>query len=129
MKMRERYIEYIKVVVTAVVIALLLNLEVALLSPNLSRVIEWVRLSLAAVFVPIAIIVLAVFLWRLIVPKRIERGAVFSFYYDTEKGTSAAIIFYKDISEKNNRNPKIVELDGRPGVKEVSTELLAKLND
>jgi adenylate kinase len=52
-----------------------------------------------------------------------------NIYYDTENGTSAAIIFYKDISEKNNRNPKIVDLDGRPGVKEVSAELLAKLND
>jgi adenylate kinase len=50
-----------------------------------------------------------------------------NIYYDTDTGTTAAILFYKDLSLKNNNNPKIVDLDGRPGVKEVSTELLSKL--
>jgi adenylate kinase len=48
-------------------------------------------------------------------------------YYDTETGTTAAIIFFKDLSEKTNGNPKIIELDGKPGVKEVSEDLLGKL--
>jgi adenylate kinase len=50
-----------------------------------------------------------------------------NIYYDTGTGTMAAINFYKDLSEKNNGRPKIIELDGRPGVKEVSTDLLGKL--
>jgi adenylate kinase len=37
--------------------------------------------------------------------------------------------YYKDISAKNNGIPKIVELDGRPGVKEVTAELLSKLGN
>ncbi|UCF57831.1 MAG: adenylate kinase [Deltaproteobacteria bacterium] len=48
-------------------------------------------------------------------------------YYDTETGTMAAINFYKDLSTKTNGEPKIIELDGRPGVKEVSGDLLSKL--
>ena len=48
-------------------------------------------------------------------------------YYDTETGTMAAIIFFKDLSEKTNGNPKIIELDGKPGVKEVSEDLLSML--
>jgi hypothetical protein len=39
----------------------------------------------------------------------------------------AAINYFKDLSKKNKGNPKMVELDGRPGVKEVSNELLGKL--
>jgi adenylate kinase len=48
-------------------------------------------------------------------------------YYDTKSGTMAAINFFKEISSKNGGIPKIIELDGRPGVKEVSSDLLAKL--
>ncbi len=48
-------------------------------------------------------------------------------YYDTKSGTMAAINFFKEISSKNGGIPKIIELDGRPGVKEVSADLLAKL--
>jgi len=48
-------------------------------------------------------------------------------YYDTKSGTMAAIDFFKEISSKNGGIPKIIELDGRPGVKEVSSDLLAKL--
>jgi adenylate kinase len=50
-----------------------------------------------------------------------------SIYYDPETGTMAAINYFKDLSKKNKGNPRIVELDGKPGVKEVSNELLGKL--
>lgn len=50
-----------------------------------------------------------------------------NIYYDTETGTMAAVNFYKGISAKRSGEPKLVDLDGRPGVKEVSTELLGKL--
>ena len=50
-------------------------------------------------------------------------------YYDTETGTMAAVNFFKDLSAKNGGVPKIIDLDGRPGVKEVSAELLAKLSE
>lgn len=49
-------------------------------------------------------------------------------YYDTETGTTAAINFYKDRSSKESA-PKIIELDGRPGVQEVTAELMAKLGE
>lgn len=48
-------------------------------------------------------------------------------YYDTTTGTLAAVGYYKDLSRRNNGLPKIIELDGRPGVKEVSSELMGKL--
>jgi adenylate kinase len=50
-----------------------------------------------------------------------------NIYYDTETGTMAAVNYFKDLSGKNSGQPRIVELDGRPGVKEVSDELLGKL--
>ena len=50
-----------------------------------------------------------------------------NIYYDFDTGTMAAIQFYKTLSAKNAGNPKIIHLDGRPGVKEVSAELLKKL--
>ena len=40
-----------------------------------------------------------------------------NIYYDTKTGTMAAINFFKDRSAKNARCPKILELDGSPGVK------------
>ncbi len=48
-------------------------------------------------------------------------------YYDTETGTTAGCNFFKDLSAKSSGIPEIVELDGRPGVKEVTAELMAKL--
>ena len=48
-------------------------------------------------------------------------------YYDIETGTMAAINFYKDLSAKSNGKPKLIVLDGRPGLKEVSADLLRKL--
>jgi len=59
-----------------------------------------------------------------------DEGAIdkrHNIYYDTETGTMAAVNFFKDLSAKNNGEPRIVDLDGRPGVKEVSDELLGKL--
>ena len=50
-----------------------------------------------------------------------------SIYYDTNTGTMAAINFFKELSAKNNGIPKIIELDGTPGVKEVSEDLLNQL--
>ena len=50
-----------------------------------------------------------------------------NIYYDTATGTMAAVNYYKDLSDNNNGTPRIIELDGRPGVKEVSAELLGKL--
>ena len=51
-----------------------------------------------------------------------------NIYYDTETGTTAAINYYKEISAKSNGIPKMIPLDGKPGVKEVSAELFARLN-
>jgi adenylate kinase len=50
-----------------------------------------------------------------------------NIYYDDEKGTMAAINYFKALSAKNNGNPRIIEVDGKPGVKDVSNELLSKL--
>jgi adenylate kinase len=50
-----------------------------------------------------------------------------NIYYDTETGTMAGCNLYKDLSAKSGGVPKIIELDGRPGVKEVSAELLSKI--
>ncbi len=50
-----------------------------------------------------------------------------NIYYDEKTGTMAGVNYFKKISAKNNDVPKIIDLDGRPGVKEVSAELLGKL--
>lgn len=50
-----------------------------------------------------------------------------NIYYDDKTGTVAAIRFFKELSARQGGVPKIIELDGRPGVKEVSAELLSKL--
>lgn len=60
-----------------------------------------------------------------------DEGAIdqrHDIYYDTEAGTMAAINFYKELSAKESV-PKIIELDGRPGVQEVTEELMAKLGE
>ena len=49
-------------------------------------------------------------------------------YYDTKTGTMAAVNYFKELSRKNKGVPKIVEVDGSPGVKEVSAELMSKLD-
>lgn len=50
-----------------------------------------------------------------------------NIYYDTKTGTMAAVNFFKALSAKQGGVPKILALDGRPGVKEVSTELMRGL--
>jgi len=90
--MRKKYTEYIKILLSAVGIALLLNLEIELLSKNLSLLLEWVRVT-SAILTPIGIIVLAWLLWRLIVPNRIERKAAFSIYYDINEGEVIPFMF------------------------------------
>lgn len=59
-----------------------------------------------------------------------DEGAIdqrHNIYYDEGTGTMAAVNFYKKLSAGNNGMPRIIDLDGRPGVKEVSAELMAKL--
>ena len=50
-----------------------------------------------------------------------------NIYYDTKTGTMAAINYFKALSGKNKGVPRVIELDGKPGVKEVSGDLLGKL--
>ena len=50
-----------------------------------------------------------------------------NIYYDPKTGTMAAINYFKGFSAKNKGIPRIIDLDGRPGVKEVSGDLLKKL--
>jgi len=50
-----------------------------------------------------------------------------AIYYDTQEGTLAAVNYFKEKVKKGKAGFKIVELDGRPGVKEVSDELINKL--
>jgi len=52
-----------------------------------------------------------------------------NIYYDVNTGTMAAVKFFKELSARNGGIPKIIELDGRPGVKEVSAELMSKLSE
>ncbi len=49
-----------------------------------------------------------------------------SIYYDTETGTLAAAYYFKALAEKDP-SIRYITLDGRPGVKEVTAELLSKL--
>jgi adenylate kinase len=48
-------------------------------------------------------------------------------YYDKNKGTLAAVEYFKKLSKDNRGVPKIIGLDGEPGVKQVSDELMKKL--
>ena len=48
-------------------------------------------------------------------------------YYDKNNGTIASIIYFKKVSKENKDNPKIIEIDGKPSVKEVSENLMKKL--
>ena len=50
-----------------------------------------------------------------------------AIYYNTKDGTLAAVNYFKDKVKKGQAGLKVVELDGRPGVKEVSEDLLEKL--
>lgn len=48
-------------------------------------------------------------------------------YYDAAKGTMAAVEYFKKLSKQNGGAPGILNLDGKPGVKEVGDELIKKL--
>jgi len=47
-------------------------------------------------------------------------------YYDTDTGTLASSYYFKDLAEKE-RKIKYLTIDGAPGVKEVTAELMSKL--
>jgi adenylate kinase len=47
-------------------------------------------------------------------------------YYDTETGTLASAYYFRDLSAKEGK-VKYITLDGKPGVKEVTAELVSKL--
>ncbi len=49
-----------------------------------------------------------------------------AIYYDTNSGTLAAVAYFRR-SANNNGTPRIIELDGKPGVKEVSGQLMKEL--
>jgi adenylate kinase len=50
-----------------------------------------------------------------------------AIYYDKKNGTLAAIKYFKDKAKKGGAGLKIIELNGRPGLQEVSDCLLDKL--
>jgi adenylate kinase len=50
-----------------------------------------------------------------------------NIYYDKETGTLAAMKFFKKLSAENNGLPKVIGIDGKPGVKEVGENLAAQL--
>jgi len=54
-------------------------------------------------------------------------GKRHDIYYNTKNGTLAAVEYFKKLSQNSNGSPRIIELDGKPGVKEVSEELMKKL--
>ncbi len=55
-------------------------------------------------------------------------GKRHDIYYDNKTGTLAAVNYFKEISKKNGGKPAVIEVDGKPGVKEVGDALLAKLS-
>ena len=54
-------------------------------------------------------------------------GKRHDIYYNTKTGTLAAVGYFKKLSQDSNGVPRIIELDGKPGVKEVSEDLMKKL--
>ncbi|EFK07107.1 adenylate kinase family protein [delta proteobacterium NaphS2] len=51
-----------------------------------------------------------------------------NIYYDTETGTTAGLLFFKDVSAKNSGMPRIIELDGKNALQEVSADLMKQLD-
>ncbi|OEU60451.1 MAG: adenylate kinase [Desulfobacterales bacterium PC51MH44] len=49
-----------------------------------------------------------------------------AIYYDTNEGTLASAYYFKDLAAKEG-SIKYITLDGKPSVKEVTTELVSKL--
>ncbi len=59
-----------------------------------------------------------------------DEGAIdkrHAIYYDRKNGTLAAVDYFKEKTKNRGSGLKVIELDGRPGVKEVSKELSEKL--
>jgi adenylate kinase len=52
-------------------------------------------------------------------------GKRHDIYYDDKTGTIAAVNYFKQVAAK--KGIKVIELDGKPGVKEVTEELMKKL--
>ena len=52
-----------------------------------------------------------------------------NIYYDTDTGTTAGLLFFKEVSAKNNGVPKIIDLDGKNALQEVSADLMRKLDE
>ncbi|MEW5735261.1 MAG: adenylate kinase [Thermodesulfobacteriota bacterium] len=53
-------------------------------------------------------------------------GKRHDIYYDTNDGTLAAALYFRDLAAKD-KSVRYIVLDGRPGVKEVSADLAKKL--
>ena len=53
-------------------------------------------------------------------------GKRHDIYYDDKSGTLASVNYFKKLSSEGG-SAKIIELDGKPGVKEVSEYLISKL--
>ena len=49
-----------------------------------------------------------------------------NIYYDTDTGTTAAAYYFRDLAA-NNDSMKYITIDGKPGVKDVTDELISKL--
>jgi adenylate kinase len=47
-------------------------------------------------------------------------------YYNSDEGTLAAAYYFKDVAAKGD-DAKYIEIDGKPGVKDVTDELVSKL--
>jgi adenylate kinase len=54
-------------------------------------------------------------------------GKRHDIYYDKNKGTLASVEFFKAESKKHNGSPAIIEVDGKPSVKEVGDKLMSML--
>jgi adenylate kinase len=52
-----------------------------------------------------------------------------AIYYDKQSGTLAAVNYFKKKAKKGETGLRIIELDGRPELKEVSEELCRKLSE
>ncbi|MCU0848486.1 MAG: adenylate kinase [Spirochaetes bacterium] len=52
-------------------------------------------------------------------------GKRHDIYYDDKTGTIAAVNYFKEVAKK--KGIKIIELDGKPGVKEVTDDLMSKI--
>ena len=50
-----------------------------------------------------------------------------AIYYNTQDGTLAAVNYFKEKAQKGQAKLRVIELEGGPGVKEVSEDLLKKL--